>query len=120
MVIGADKTMTQIRKTYMAVNPELLYAEIRDFALKQGVSLVDSSMETYTLPDQSADFVSRGTLKFKCGKEENECLRAHIVGSGRTETKLIFDIDESLFPQAKIAAMQSDIDFIFGEYEVME
>ena len=28
----------QIRKTYKEVSPELLYAEIRDFVLKQGVS----------------------------------------------------------------------------------
>ena len=110
----------QIRKTYMEVNPELLYAEIRDFALKQGVSIGESSMETYTLPDQSADFISRGTLKFKCRGGEKECLEVHIVGSGRRETKLIFDIDEALFPQEKISALQSDIDFIFGEYEVKE
>ena len=29
----------QIRKTYHELNPELLYAEIRDFVLKQGVVL---------------------------------------------------------------------------------
>ena len=52
----------QIRKTYMEVNPELLYAEIRDFALKQDLSLSDNKMETYTLPDQSASFVSRVTI----------------------------------------------------------
>ena len=110
----------QIRKTYTEVNPELLYAEIRDFALKQGVKLNDSLLETYTLPDQSADFISRGTLTFKCKNEEKACLQAHIVGSGRLETKLIFDIDESLFTEEKITALQSDIDFIFGEYEVTE
>jgi len=104
----------------MEVNPELLYAEIRDFALKQGVNLGESLMETYTLPDQSADFISRGTLTFKCRNEEKACLQAHVVGSGRRETKLIFDIDESLFPKDKTTALQSDIDFIFGEYEVKE
>ena len=110
----------QIRKTYMEVNPELLYAEIRDFALKQGVKLGGSSIETYTLPDQSADFVSRSTLTFKCKDGDKECLLAHIVGTPRGETKLILDIDEKLFPESKITAMQSDIDFIFGEYECEE
>ena len=110
----------QIRKTYMEVNPELLYAEIRDFALKQGVKPGESSMETYTLPDQSADFISRGTLKFKCSNGDKECLQAHIVGTPRGETKLILDIDEALIPQDKITALQSDIDFIFGEYENKE
>jgi hypothetical protein len=110
----------QIRKTYTEVNPELLYAEIRDFTLKQGVKLNESLMETYTLPDQSADFISRGTLSFKCKDREKECLQAHIVGTPRGETKLILDIDEKLFPESKIAALQSDIDFIFGEYEDKE
>jgi hypothetical protein len=110
----------QIRKNYMEVNPELLYAEVRDFAIKQGATLDENLLETYTLPDQSADFVSRGTLSFKCKDGDKECLRAHIVGTPRGETKLILDIDEALFPQDKITALQSDIDFIFNEYEEKE
>jgi len=112
----------QIRKTYNEVNPELLYAEIRDFTLKQGVSLGETKMETYTLPDQSASFISRGTLTFKLkdgsDKAEKECLRAHVVGSAREETKLMIDVDEELFPQEKVSALQDDLDFIFGSYEV--
>ena len=113
--------MIHIRKTYQEVNPELLYAEIRDFTLKQGVSLGEAKMETYTQPDQSASFIARGTLTFKVeggGKSDKECLRAHIVGSARTETKLMLDIDEKLFPQEKISALQEDLEFIFGSYEV--
>jgi hypothetical protein len=112
--------MMQIRKTYIEVNPELLYAEIKDFALKQGVNLRENSLETYTLPDQSADFVSRGTLTFTCKDKAKECIRVHIVGSGREETKLMLDIDEALFPQEKISALQEDIDFIFKEFEPEE
>ncbi len=112
----------QIRKTYNEVNPELLYAEIRDFTLKQGVSLGETKMETYTMPDQSASFISRGTLTFKVkdgsDKAEKECLRAHVVGSARDETKLMIDVDEELFPQEKVSALQDDLDFIFGSYEV--
>ena len=111
----------QIRKTYKEVNPELLYAEIRDFVLKQGTSPVEVKLETYTQPDQSASFISRGTLTFKVkgesGKDEKECLRAHIVGSARGETKLILDIEEKLFSQEKISALQEDLGFIFGSYE---
>ena len=114
--------MMQIRKTYKEINPELLYAEIRDFILKQGVSLDGAKLETYTLPDQSASFVSRGNLTFKVksesGKAEKECLRVHIVGSAREETKLMLDVDEALFPQEKVSALQNDLDFIFGSYEV--
>jgi len=111
----------QIRKTYTEVNPELLYAEIRDFTLKQGVKLGENKMETYTLPDQSASFISRGTLTFinkgETGKSEKECLRAHLVGTARGETKLMIDADETLFPEKKIVALQEDLDFIFGSYE---
>ncbi len=109
----------QIRKTYQGVNPELLYAEIRDFVLKQGVVLDEQKQETYTLPDQSASFISRGTLTFKTTVDSSakECLRAHIVGIARGETKVMIDIDERLFPQEKVSALQEDLDFIFSSYE---
>ena len=113
--------MIQIRKTYNEVNPELLYAEVRDFTLKQGASLGENKLETYTLPDQSASFVSRGTLTFTgkddSGKAGNECLRVHIVGSARSETKLMLDVDEKLFPKEKVSALQDDLDFIFSSHE---
>ena len=112
----------QIRKTYTEVNPELLYGEIKDFILKQGVSIGESKLETYALPGNTSSFVSRGTLTFKVqgqpGKEKKECIRAHIVGSAKTETKMMLDIDEKLFPQEKISALQDDLDFIFSSYEV--
>jgi len=112
----------QIRKTYREVNPELLYAEIRDFVLKQGVVIGEAKLETYASPGNSSSFVSRGTLTFnvqgKSGEGEKECLRAHIVGSAKTETKVMLDIDEKLFSQEKVAALQDDLDFIFSSYEV--
>ena len=112
----------QIRKTYKEVNPELLYHEIRDFTQKQGATIDEAKLETYSLPSDSSSFISRGTLTFKMqdksGKSEKECLRAHIVGSARGETKLMLDIDEKLFPQQKLSALQDDLDFIFGSYEV--
>ena len=112
----------QIRKTYKEVNPELLYHEIRDFIVKQGATIDEAKLETYSLPSDSSSFISRGTLTFKIedkqGKVEQECVRAHIVGSARGETKLMFDIDEKLFSKEKVSALQDDLDFIFGSYEV--
>ena len=112
----------QIRKTYKEVNPELLYHEIRDFTQKQGAIMGEAKLETYSLPSDSSSFISRGTLTFKIqdesGKTEKECLRAHIVGSARGETKVMLDIDEKLFPQQKVSALQDDLDFVFGSYEV--
>jgi len=106
----------QIRKSYKEVNPELLYAEIRDFILKQGATLGEEKMETYALPSDTSSFITRGTLTFRV--QEKECLRAHVVGSAKTETKVMLDIDDKLFPPEKVSALQEDLDFIFGSFEV--
>ena len=112
----------EIRKTYQNVKPELLYDEIKDLALKQGAVTEEVKLETYTLPGDTSSFVSRGTLTFrmpgKSDKLAKECLRAHIVGSAGGETRVIFDIVEALFPQEKLDALLSDLDFIFGSYEI--
>ena len=108
----------QIRKTYTEINPELLFAEIRDFVLKQGLTLGESNQETYTIPDESANFISRGNLTFN--SKDGECLRIHIVGSKRGETKLMIDADEKLFPNEKLNALQEDLDFVVSSYEAEE
>ena len=112
----------QIKKTYKDVNPKLLYDEVRDFVLKQEAIVVEAKLETYSLPSDSSSFISRGTLIFDIRDEadgaEKECLRAHIVGSARGETKVMFDINEGLFPKEKVSALQDDLDFVFGSYEV--
>jgi hypothetical protein len=111
----------QIRKTYSGVQPELLYDEVRDFVLKQGVVVAEAKLETYSMPEDSSSFISRGVLAFNIkggqGKAGKECLRAHIVGSARGETKLVLDVNEKLFPKAKLSALQADLDFIFASYE---
>jgi hypothetical protein len=105
----------QIRKTYKEVSPELLNAEIKEFIQAQGGTLGENKLETYTLPDESASFITRSTMTFKVG--DKECLRVHVVGSARTETKLMMDVDETCFPQEKLKALQGDLDFIFSSYE---
>ena len=107
----------QIKKTYDGVKPELLYDEVRDFVLKQGVTVGEAKLETYSLPTDSSSFIYRGTLTFN-GQGGKECLRVHIVGSDRSETKLMLDINEPLFSKEKVSALQEDMDFIFGSYEV--
>jgi hypothetical protein len=108
----------QIKKVYNDVNPGLLYDEMRDFVQKQGVSIGDAKLETYSLPSDSSSFIYRGTITCKSGKDDKECLRAHLVGSARGETKLVLDVDEKLFPQDKVTALLEDLDFIFSSYEV--
>jgi hypothetical protein len=111
-----ERLKMQIKKTYNQVQPELLYDEVKDFALKQGVVVGEAKLGTYSLPEDSSSFISRGVLTFKAGGKE--CLRAHIVGSARGETKLIIDIDDKLFPKARATALEDDLDFIFSSYEV--
>lgn len=112
----------QIRKTYKGVSPELLYDEIRDFVLKRGVVVDGAKLETYSSPSDSSSFTSRGNLTFKmggvAGQAQKECVRVHIVGSAKGETKVMLDIDEDSFAQDKVASLQDDLDFIFGSYEV--
>ena len=111
----------QVRKTYIGVMPELLYNEVRDLILKQGAIVGEAKLETYSMPTDSSSFVSRGVLTFKTHKErgntEEDCLRVHIIGSAKGETKMVLDVDERLFPQEKLSALQEDLDFIFGSYE---
>ncbi len=107
--------MISIRKTYREISPDLLYAEVMDFSLKQGLKLGANRQETYTLPDRSADFILRGTLTFTLN--DKECLRVHVVGTAREETKLMIDVDDTVFPAEKLAALQADLDFIFSSKE---
>jgi hypothetical protein len=111
----------QIRKIYQNVNPGLLYDDVKDFATKQGLVVDREKQESYSITTNSSSSIRRGTMTFK-GKgksgEKIECLRVHIEGSDVGETKMILDIDTELFPQDKVAAFQSDLDFIFKSYEM--
>lgn len=112
----------QIRKKYQNIKPELLFDELKDLIIKQGATVVEAKMETYSLPSDSSSFISRGILTFKMPAEPNkpakECIRSHIVGSARGETKLMLDINEGLFSQDKVASFQNDLDFMLGSYEI--
>ena len=112
----------QIKKTYQYINPELLYDEIKDFVQKQGAVIGEAKLGTYPVPSNSSRFIYRGNLVFQTaegsGKKGKECLRAHIVGSANGYTKLIIDVDDKLFPEAKATALTEDLDFIFSSSEV--
>ena len=105
----------QIRKTYKEINPTMLYDEIKEFVLRQGMTLDQSKLDTYSMPTDSSTFIYRGTLTFKA--KGKECLRAHIIGSDKGETKLMLDSDDELFPKEKVAALEEDLNFMLGPYE---
>ena len=112
----------QIRKEYKNINPGLLYDDVKDFAIKQGVIVGEETLQTYSIPTDSSSSIRRGTIIFKgkgkMGETEPEYLRAHIEGSETGETKLILDMNTDLLPKEKVAALQDDLSFIFGSYEI--
>jgi hypothetical protein len=105
----------QIRKTYKDISPTLLYDEIKEFVLKQGVTLDQDKLETYSIPNDSSNFIYRGTLTFKV--QGKEALHAHIIGNEKTEIKLMLDSNDQLFPGEKIAALEDELNFMLGAYE---
>jgi len=110
----------QIKKTYRGLNPGMLCDEVQGLLQKQGIMTVETESQTYGLP--SGDTQSRTTLALKTQaeqeKDQKECGRAHILGSPLGETKMLLDIDETLFPQEKLSTFQNDLDFILGSYEI--
>jgi hypothetical protein len=110
----------QIKKTYRALSPGMLYDEVRDLLQKQGVVVVETESQTYGLP--SGDTQSRTTLALRTqaqqDKDQKEFGSVHILGSPQGETKMLLDIDETLFAQEKLSAFQGDLDFVLGSYEM--
>lgn len=105
----------QIKKTYRGINPEMLRDEIRGLVQKQGIVAGEERLQTYPLPSGATQ--SRVTMVFKT-EDQKECGSVHIVGSPAGETKIMLDLDENLSPKEKISALQEDLDFILGSYEV--
>ncbi len=105
----------QIRKTYREINPTVLFDEIKEFVLRQGVTLGQNKLETYSNPSDSSTFMYRGTLTFTI--QSREGLRAHIIGVDKGETKLMLDSEDALFAPAKIKELEEDLNFMLGPFE---
>lgn len=110
----------QIKKTYRGLSPGMLYDEVRDLLQKQGIVVVETESQTYAL--SSGDTQSRTTLALKTQAEQEKNQKeggsVHILGSPQGDTKMLLDIDETLFGQEKLSAFQADLDFILGSYEI--
>jgi hypothetical protein len=105
----------QIRKTYKEINPTLLYNEIKEFVERQGITLDQDRLETYSIPTDSSNFIYRGTLTFKIQGQEG--LRANIIGIEKGETKLVLDSNDELFAKEKVAELEDDLNFMLGPFE---
>jgi hypothetical protein len=109
----------QIKKTYRNLKPNLLFDEIKDLGLKQGLVVKDTITGSYAMPDDTSSFITRGTIVFQLsGKSADECLNVNVVGSEKTESRVLFDVNEKFFPKEKVEAIVSDLDFLMGNYEV--
>lgn len=110
----------QIKKTYRNLSPGMLGDEVRGLLQKQGIIVVETESQTYGLP--SGNTQSRTTLALKTPaeqeKDQKECGSVHILGSPQGETKMLLDVEETLFPKEKFSAFQEDLDFILGSYEL--
>jgi hypothetical protein len=110
----------QIKKIYRGFNPMMLGDEVRGLLQKQGIIVVETGRQTYSLP--TADTQSRTTLELKTPaeqeKDQKEGSSVHILGSLQGETKMLLDADETLFAREKLTAFQADLDFILGSYEI--
>ena len=108
----------QIKKTYDNLQPELLYYELKDFFLQQGMVLGTNKLETFSTQADSTATIFQGTLTFKTASEPvKECVRAHMQGATKGQTKLVLDLDEEVVDEKQISALKEDIDFFFGTYE---
>lgn len=115
-----NEMTVQIKKTYEGLSPGMLCDEVQGLLQKQGIIVVETESQTYALP--SGDTQSRTTLALKTPaeqeKNQKEFGSVHILGSPQGQTKMLLDIDETLFPQEKLSAFQGDLDFILGSYEI--
>ncbi len=104
----------QIKKIYKEINPTLLYDEVREFVLRQGLILDQNKLVTYSMPSDSSTFIYRGTLVFTVRGQE--ALRVHLVAQDRTETRLMLESVDALFTPEKLKALETDLDFTLGSF----
>lgn len=106
---------TQVRKTYRKLNPDMLYDEIRDLLSRHGLSAREERMQTYSIA--SGDTQSRVTAPVLDGSGK-QAGTLHILGSAGGEVRMTLTLDNSLVDEETTTAVNEDIDFILGSYEV--
>ena len=110
----------QIKKTYRGLNHGMLYDEVQGLLEKHGIMAVETESQTYGLPSGDTQSRTTLTLKTQAGQEkgQKECGSVRILGSPQGETKMLLEVDETLFSQEKLSAFEGDLDFILGSYEI--
>lgn len=106
---------TQLRKTYRKLNPDLLYDEARDLLSRHGLSVREGRMQTYSIA--SGETQSRVTAPVEDGSGK-QCGTLHILGSSSTDVRMTITLNGDGVSQDTVSALQDDVDFILGSYEV--
>jgi len=105
----------RVRKTYRGLNPEMVYDEIRDLIARHGLDASAARLQTYSI--QSGATQSRVTVPIR-NADGAECGSLHVLGSAGGDVRLSLDLEESVAGADAVAALQADIDFMLGPYEV--
>ena len=69
----------QIKKTYKEINPTLLYDEVKEFVMRQGLTLDQNKLETYSMPSDSSTLYIQGNADLQISRT-----RSFACASGRS------------------------------------
>ncbi len=105
----------RVRKTYRGLNPEMVYDEVRDLLARHGLDATAAKLQTYSI--QSGATQSRVTVPIR-NASGAECGSLHVLGSAGGDVRLSLDLEEAPVGADVLVALQQDIDFMLGPYEV--
>ncbi len=107
--------MIQVRKTYRAVNPEMLYDVVRDLITKHGLHVEHATIQTYSISSGATQSGVTAPVRTADGRALGS---VHILGSSSGDARMALELDDAVVTPDTATAIQSDIDFILGSYEV--
>lgn len=105
----------QLKKTYRGLNPEMLYDEIRHLVSRHGLGAAEARLQTYSVSSGATQ--SRVTTQMRTS-DGKECGTLHIIGSANGDARMTVDLDDTVVSDEVAKALQEDIDFMLGSYEV--
>lgn len=105
----------QVKKTYRGLNPEMLYDEVRHLLSRHGLSAAEAHLQTYSVSSGATQ--SRVTTPLRTS-EGKECGTLHILGSANGDARMTLDLEDAVVSDDIAGALQEDIDFMLGSYEV--
>ncbi len=105
----------QMKKTYRGINPEMLHDEMRDIVAQHGLKAAKANQQTYSVSSGATQ--SRVTVPLQTSEGE-ECGSIHILGSANGDARMTLHLNDGLIPSDVVKALESDISFMFGSYEV--